>query len=107
VQTCKNLSCAFKISGYSSVSNCNDLLNAIKKQPVSVAVDATNWASYTSGIFTNCQSSLNHMVLLTGVADEYWKLKNSWGTSWGEKGYIRIGRGDTCGICKSGIYPLK
>jgi len=47
------------------------------------------------------------MVLLTGVADEYWKLKNSWGTSWGEKGYIRIGRGDTCGICKSGIYPLK
>lgn len=46
------------------------------------------------------------MVLLTGLADEYWKCKNSWGTTWGESGYIRLARGNTCGICISGAYPV-
>jgi len=46
-------------------------------------------------------------VLLTGIADEYWKIKNSWGAAWGEQGYIRIASGNTCGICTSGEYPIK
>jgi len=53
------------------------------KQPISVVVDASKWAPYSSGIFNNCGTSLNHMVLLVGMADSYWKLQNSWGTSWG------------------------
>jgi C1A family cysteine protease len=72
-----------------------------------VTVDATKWSVYSSGIFSNCGTSLTHMVLLVGMADEYWKCKNSWGTSWGERGYIRLARGDTCGICQYGIYPQK
>jgi C1A family cysteine protease len=65
-----------------------------------VSVDANNWSKYASGIFTNCGTSLDHNVLLVGVTDTYWKIKNSWGTSWGEKGYIRIAGGNTCGICQ-------
>lgn len=81
-------------------------MNAIHNQPVSVVVDASKWSTYSSGIFNNCGTSVNHMVLLTGLADEYWKCKNSWGTAWGESGYIRLARGNTCGICTLGIYPI-
>ncbi|NDW60117.1 hypothetical protein G0P98_26995 [Yangia sp. PrR004] len=67
--------------------------------PVSVAVDATNWSAYSSGIFSNCKKSLNHAVLAVGYyADGTWVIKNSWGTSWGEKGFIRLKAGDTCGV---------
>jgi len=52
-------------------------------QPIAVTVDASNWASYSSGIFNNCKTTINHMVLLTGLADEGWIVKNSWGANWG------------------------
>lgn len=77
------------------------------KQPIAVTVDATNWSRYSSGIFSSCGTNLNHMVLLTAMADEYWKAKNSWGASWGEKGFIRLAPGNTCGICISASYPTK
>lgn len=89
------------------MNNCNGLASAIMKQPVSVVVDASKWATYASGVFSNCGTALNHMVVLVGMADEYWKCKNSWGTAWGEKGYIRLARGDTCGICQYAVYPVK
>ncbi len=59
-----------------------------------MTVDATKWSFYQNGVFNGCSSpaNLNHQVLLTGVADDYWKAKNSWGLAWGEKGYIRISR---------------
>jgi hypothetical protein len=60
---------------------------------------------YHSGIFNNCSTSLNLAVLLVGMNSQYWRLKNSWGTSWGESGYIRINRGNTCGVCMAGTYP--
>lgn len=89
------------------VKGCDDLASAIMKQPVSVAVDASRWSTYSSGILSNCGTAINHMVLLVGMADEYWKCKNSWGTIWGEQGYIRVARGNTCGICSSAAYPIK
>ena len=89
------------------MKDCYSLKEAIKKQPIAVAVDASKWSAYMSGIFSNCGNSLNHIVLLTALADDYWKCRNSWGTSWGEAGYIRLAPGNTCGICSSASYPTK
>jgi C1A family cysteine protease len=89
------------------VKDCDSVKNALQGRPLAVAVDATKWASYSSGVFKNCESNINHLVLLTGVNDQYWRCKNSWGTSWGEKGYIRLAPGNTCGICSYGSYPTK
>ena len=105
--TCKHATGSFKNGGHSSVSSCNALATAITGRPVSVAVDANNWSHYSSGIFNNCKTSLDHGVLLVGVTDTYWKVKNSWASSWGEKGYIRLSRGNTCGICNQASYPTK
>lgn len=52
-------------------------------RPISVAVDATKWAFYKSGVFSGCDTMLNHGVLLVGVSDSYWLVKNSWGVEWG------------------------
>jgi len=76
--------------------------------PVSICVDAEPWQTYTGGIFTStrCQNGyydLDHCVHLTGfgtqTGQKYWLVKNSWGTNWGEKGYIKIAFGSNlCGI---------
>ena len=64
-----------------------------------MAVDATNWVKYHSGIFNDCGHDLNHDVLLVGMMLLSFKLKNSWGANWGEHGFIRMALGNTCGIC--------
>ncbi len=75
-------------------------------RPVTVGVDATKWSHYASGVFDTCGKNIDHAVLLVGVVNGAWKIKNSWGTSWGEKGFIRLAPGDTCGICQqAGVYP--
>lgn len=90
----------FKISHVKTVRGCNDLHVAIQDRPVGVAVDAANWSRYGSGIFDNCGKKLDHNVLLVGLTSSYYKIKNSWGTRWGEQGYIRLALGNTCGICE-------
>ena len=104
---CKKDGGAFKVSGMTEVKNCNDLGNAINGRPVSVAVDASNWSAYRSGVFSNCRTSLNHGVTLVGVTGGSWLVKNSWGNGWGEKGTIRLATGNTCGICNMAVYPNK
>lgn len=72
--------------------------------PIAIAVDASNgWQQYTGGVVTDgCAcTSIDHAVLLVGYGTDsnsgpYWKIKNSWGTGWGESGYIRIQRGNNC-----------
>lgn len=106
--TCVYNQGSFKISSYVPLLGCAALTNALTHGPVSVAVDANNWSSYRSGVFSNCGClTLNHGVLLTGISTDYWRVKNSWGTSWGENGYIRLARGNTCGICTQPSYPIK
>jgi len=82
-QTCKNASGPFKISGFTDIKNCNDLANSITGRPISVAVDASNWSAYKNGVFNNCKTSLNHGVTLVGTIGGSWKIKNSWGSTWG------------------------
>ena len=76
--------------------------------PLSIAVDATSFQTYTGGILTNCISQqVDHGVLAVGFDDAhnppYWIIKNSWAASWGEDGYIRVEKGkDQCLITS---YP--
>lgn len=105
-QACKVQGGSFKISGFKSLSQCAGLTNGINTSPVSVTVDASNWSSYKSGVFSNCGTGINHAVLLVGVMGGNWKIKNSWGTGWGDSGYIRLAAGNTCGVCQyAGVVP--
>jgi len=79
-----------------------NMMNYVKNVgPLSVCLDASEWSSYTSGIVSICGTTIDHCVQVVGVnTDEgYWKIRNSWGDSWGEDGYIRIAYGsNTCGL---------
>lgn len=106
VGTCKTNTGAFKISGFTAVANSNaGLQGALTATPVSVAVDATNFQFYSSGVFKNCGTSLNHGVTAVGFTATNWIIKNSWGTGWGESGYIRLAMGNTCGVTSKASFP--
>ena len=80
-----------------------DLEKAVAMGPVSVAIEADTrtFQLYTSGVITSdaCGTNLDHGVLVVGYGTEgtnsYWLVKNSWGTSWGENGYVKIERSDS------------
>ncbi|XP_053182267.1 procathepsin L-like isoform X1 [Scomber japonicus] len=84
--------------------------------PISVAIDAgqSSFQFYKSGVYDepNCTDVINHAVLVVGYGTEngqdYWLVKNSWGTGYGEEGYIRMSRNkdDQCGIAKYACYPI-
>jgi len=98
---CKTKTGAYKIGSVKTSTGCTSLTSDIQSQPTSVAVDATNWSFYRSGTFSNCAKNLNHGVLAIGYDDAgNWQIKNSWGTSWGNQGFITLKAGDTCGVCE-------
>ncbi|XP_043813156.1 vignain [Manihot esculenta] len=118
----KENSPAVSIDGYEKVpeNNENALLEAVAKQPVSVAIDAggSDFQFYSEGVFTgSCGTELDHGVAVVGYGTtlsgtKYWIVKNSWGAEWGEKGYIRMQRGISekeglCGIAMEASYPIK
>jgi len=89
------------------VSNETALKSAVYTQPVAIGIAAAgDFMSYSSGIFDgSCPGGRDHAVVLVGYGTEngkdYWILRNSWNTGWGEKGYMRIARGGhgADGIC--------
>ncbi|XP_010501342.2 PREDICTED: ervatamin-B-like [Camelina sativa] len=108
------------IQGFKKVAqNEASLQIAAAQQPVSVGIDAGGFIFqlYGSGVFTSyCGTNLNHGVTVVGYGAEgdqkYWIVKNSWGTGWGEEGYVRMERGlseqtGKCGIAMLASYPLQ
>ncbi|KAE9449690.1 hypothetical protein C3L33_18412, partial [Rhododendron williamsianum] len=110
------------IDGYEDVPPYNEkaLKKAVAHQPVSVAIEASGreFQLYLSGIFTGeCGMALDHGVAVVGYGTEngvdHWIVRNSWGTSWGEHGYIRMERNvaetfaGKCGIAMQSSYPIK
>ena len=69
----------------------NHILNG---NTLSVYVDGSTWFAYQSGIFTDCgpQYTLNHAVNIVGVntVERYWVIRNTWGTEWGNRGYMKL-----------------
>ena len=122
---CHNQTCTKKvhIDKYHSVAkdNTKQLEKAVSKQPISIAIQANlqSFQLYKKGIYSDpmCGSELDHGVLLVGYGHDdyhdmdYWIVKNSWGESWGEKGYMRILKdsnqtGGECGILMDASYPV-
>ena len=111
-KTCKNVATN---TGHKDVPKGDEdaLYTALKTAPVSIAVDAGKFQSYKSGILNpllGCGKQLDHGVTLVGYGTDggkdYWKIKNSWGKSWGEEGYIRVIHGkDECGLADSASQP--
>nr|XP_023870520.1 zingipain-2-like [Quercus suber] len=112
---------AAQISAFVDVPSNNEeaLLQAVANQPVSIALDGSgrNFQFYKSGVFMEeCGTRLTHAVTAIGYGTsddgtKYWLMKNSWGTRWGENGYMRIQR-DTgapeglCGLAQKASYPV-
>lgn len=75
--------------------------------PLSVCLDASQWSSYTSGIVSSCGNDVDHCVQAVGLdtVAGYWKVRNSWGTSWGASGYIYLALGENmCDISYDPTY---
>ncbi|PKU63181.1 senescence-specific cysteine protease SAG39-like [Dendrobium catenatum] len=111
---------AVTISGFEDVPSNSEasLHKAVSIQPVSVIIDGgdPNFQHYAGGIFTGpCDTELDHAVTAIGYGidtdgTKYWLVKNSWGTSWGDDGYIKMQRDidaveGLCGIAMQPSYP--
>ncbi|XP_074591789.1 cysteine protease XCP1-like [Curcuma longa] len=109
------------ISGYEDVPENSEesLLKALAHQPVSVAIEASgrDFQFYSGGVYDgHCGSELDHGVAAVGYGSskgqDYIIVKNSWGSRWGERGYIRMKRNTgrpqgMCGINRMASYPTK
>jgi C1A family cysteine protease len=116
-QTCKSFTSVASLSGYKDIPANNEaqLLAAANIGVVSVAIEADTmvFQFYTSGVLDNtgCGTTLDHGVAVVGygtdAGKDYWIVRNSWGQSWGEQGYVRIVRNkNMCGINMAASYAV-
>jgi len=104
---------------YVKPKNADQMKAAVAKGPVSVAIEAdTNvFQFYNSGVISSksCGTDLDHAVLVIGYGSDngtdYWLLKNSWGTRWGDKGFFKtLRKSDNtvgiCGVLAEPVYPV-
>jgi len=120
----------YKVSNYVTVVPNSDLalINALVIEPVSIAIEADTktFQLYKSGIYSDyegcnansktkgldSQPNIDHAVVLVGYDNDYYILRNSWGTSWGDNGYMYIARGTQyepfgmCGVLYQPMYPV-
>merc|ERR1739845_128468 len=115
--TARNGNCEFSsskvvatVSSYNSVGRGSE--SSMKSYvgstgTLSVCVDANSWNSYRGGIMTSCGNSVDHCVQVVGYGESgsssYWKVRNSWGGSWGEGGYMRLKIGSN--LCQINSEP--
>ncbi len=114
---------------YTYISDCKhvpsnelQLTYAVSHQPVTVAIeaDSRSFQLYTEGVYNDpsCGTNIDHAVLAIGYStdssgQDYWTVRNSWGTDWGLDGYILIARNSVatstvgqCAIATYAVYPI-
>lgn len=110
----------YRITGWKNITPFNETRLVellVNVGPISVGIDASSkeFRFYKTGVMDTCGLTINHAVLLVGYGTEegqdYFKIKNSWDTTYGDQGYIKISRGKhvpmgTCGITLTATYPL-
>ena len=115
--TCKTVPSVATITGFKDITanSQSAAVAASAVQPYSIAIEADQpcFQLYSGGILSDpsCGTQLDHGVTNVGYTSAYWIVKNSWGTGWGESGYIRLqnqadGNGQ-CGMYMMGSYPTK
>jgi len=106
------------VTAYYTVEGETDMKSyVLSTGPLSVCLSATTWSSYTSGVVSSCPTEVDHCVQAVGIGKEetsnefgtttetYWIVRNSWGTYWGDAGYIYLSYGDnTCNISYDPTY---
>jgi len=99
---------------WTAIANENQLKAVLNQYIVAAGVDANSnaFALYKHGVLTDsCTTNQNHYTTLVGYGtdggNDYWKIKNSWGSRWGEQGYMRLKQGSNlCGIGQWLYYPI-
>ena len=122
---CSSAQCnrVVQIDNYADVEPNNEkvLMRAVAHQPISVAIQAnlTSFRFYKKGVYQDpdCGDQLDHGVLIVGYGTDilqdldYWIVKNSWTSKWGDEGYIKILRnyekygGNSSGMCGIAVQP--
>jgi C1A family cysteine protease len=120
--TCHDCKTVVSLSDCYGIEEGNEraMMEILNQHPISVSIDASSreFQHYNSGVITSdsCYKQLNHGVAAVGYGEDngqkYWIVKNSWGTGYGQDGYVLIGRSDTsnsrnsvCGIAMDSSYP--
>ena len=105
------------VTDYTDVTpnNKSQMKAALAQQPLAVAIEADKmcFQTYKSGVMDNtrCGTKLDHAVLAVGYGTDsasgldYWLVKNSWNTTWGDNGYIKLAMNDSSGICGVQMDP--
>ena len=101
-QNCIYSAGSYKVSTVSEHNGCEAIRKAVRRGPVAVGVDAKSWAFYSWGVLP-CYNNqwVDHAVVVVGYDSAWnWIVKNSWGTTWGEGGYITVDRYADCMLCQ-------
>ena len=107
------------VSSYVNVKadDAEQMKAALQQQPLAVSIEADKmvFQTYKSGVLSDsaCGTKLDHAVLAVGYGTEdgqdYWLVKNSWNTTWGDQGYIKLAMDSstgTCGVQMGPLYPI-